>query len=176
MTREEKNKEIDSLAEVLKDNNILYLADIAGLNAQQTSDLRRICFKNGVQLNVVKNTLLKKAMERSDKNFDELFPTLKGNTSIMISETGNAPAKLIKDFRKKGAKKPLLKGAFIEEAIYLGDEQLDALSELKSREELIGDVIALLQSPAKNVVSALQSGKNTIGGLIKALEEKGDAA
>lgn len=176
MTREEKNKEIDGLAEMLQENNILYVADIAGLNAQQTSDLRRLCFKNGVTLSVVKNTLLKKAMERSEKNFDELFPTLKGNTSIMVSETGNAPAKLIKDFRKKGAKKPLLKGAFIEEAIYLGDEQLDALSELKSREELIGDIIALLQSPAKNVLGALQSGKHTIGGLIKALEERGDAA
>ena len=123
---------------------------------------------------MVKNTLLKKAMERSEKSFDELYPVLKGNTSIMISDTGNAPAKLIKEFRKK-SDKPILKGAFVEESVYLGDEQLEALVSIKSKEELIGDVIALLQSPAKNVVSALQSGKNTLGGLLKALEEKGAA-
>jgi len=171
MTREEKNQEIDSLTEVLKSANTLYIADIAGLNAEQTSNLRRLCFKNNVKINVVKNTLLKKAMERSEKNFDDLFPILKGNTSIMVSEVGNAPAKLIKEFRKK-QEKPLLKGAFVEESIYIGDEQLEALSSLKSKEELIGDVITLLQSPAKNVVSALQSGKNTLGGLLKALEER----
>ncbi len=175
MTREEKNQEIDKLTDVLKEAEILYVADIAGLNAQQTSDLRRTCFKNGIQISVVKNTLLKKAIERSEKNFGELVDTLKGNTSIMLSETGNAPAKMMKDFRKK-ADKPILKGAYVEEAIYIGDDQLDLLANLKSKNELIGDVIALLQSPAKNVVSALQSGKNTIGGLIKALEERGDAA
>lgn len=171
MTREEKNQEIDKLTEVLKNTNILYVADIAGLNAEQSTNLRRMCFKNGVKINVVKNTLLKKAMERSEKNFEELFDTLKGNTSIMVSETGNAPAKLIKEFRKK-AEKPLLKGAFIDESIYLGDEQLESLAALKSKEELIGDVIALLQSPAKNVISALESGKNTLGGLLKTLEER----
>lgn len=176
MTREQKNQEIDQLTEVLKGSNILYVADIQGLNAQQTSDLRRLCFKNGVKINVVKNTLLKKAMEKSEKGYEGLFDTLKGNTSIMVSEVGNAPAKLIKEFRKKGPKKPLLKGAYIEEAVYLGEEQLDTLADLKSREELIGDVIALLQSPAKNVVSALQSGKNTLGGLMKALEERGENA
>ena len=110
-------------------------------------------------------------MERSEKNFDELLPTLIGNTSIMISETGNAPAKLIKEFRKK-SKKPLLKGAYVGESVYLGDDQVEALSTLKSKEELIGDVIMLLQSPAKNVISALQSGKNKLGGLMKALEER----
>ena len=176
MTREEKNQEIDNLTEVLKGAEILYVADIAGLNAEQSSDLRRLCFKNGVKINVVKNTLLKKAMERSEKNFEDLFGTLKGNTSIMVSDTGNVPAKLIKEFRKKGAKKPLLKGAYVQEAIFIGEEQLDALASLKSKNELIGDVIALLQSPAKNVVSALQSGKNTLGGLLKALEERGEAA
>lgn len=174
MTREEKNQEIENLTEVLKNAEILYVADIAGLDAEQTSNLRRLCFKNGVKLNVVKNTLLKKAMERSEKNFEGLFDTLKGNTSIMVSETGNAPAKLIKDFRKK-AEKPLLKGAYIQESVYVGDENLEALAALKSKEELIGDVITLLQSPAKNVISALQSGKNTIGGLLKALEERGAA-
>tara|TARA_R110002072_G_scaffold24063_3_gene82362 strand:- start:1977 stop:2501 length:525 start_codon:yes stop_codon:yes gene_type:complete len=174
MTKEEKNIQINNLTEVLEGTDVVYLADIAGLDALQTSNLRRLCHKNGIQLNVVKNTLLRKAMERSGKGFDELFPVLKGNTSILVSDTGNAPAKLIKEFRKK-SKKPLLKGAFVEESVYLGDEQLDALVSLKSKEELIGDVIALLQSPAKNVISALQSGKNTIGGLIKALEERGAA-
>jgi len=178
MTREEKNQEIERLTEVLKGTEFLYLADIEGLNAQQNSDLRRLGFKNGIQINVVKNTLLKKAMERSELGYDELFDTLKGNTSIMVSETGNAPAKLIKEFRKKGGEKPLLKGAYIQEAIYKGDDQLDALAALKSRDELIGEVITLLQSPAKNVVSALQSGKNTLAGLVKAIEENkgGEAA
>ena len=176
MTREEKNQEIEQIAAVLEGTSTLYVADIAGLDAQQTSDLRRLCFKNGVKINVVKNTLLKKAMEKSEKNFSELLDTLKGNTSIMVSETGNAPAKMIKEFRKKGAKKPLLKGAYIDEAVYLGDEQLESLAALKSKEELVGDVVALLQSPAKNVISALQSGKNTLGGLMKALEERGEAA
>jgi large subunit ribosomal protein L10 len=160
------------LTEVLQDSNIVYVADIAGLDATQTSNLRRLAFKSNIKLNVVKNTLLKKAMEKSGKSFDELFPVLKGNTSIMISDTGNAPAKLIKEFRKSSAK-PILKGAYIEESVYIGDDQVEALATLKSKEELIGDVIALLQSPAKNVVSALQSGKNTLGGLIKTLEERG---
>jgi large subunit ribosomal protein L10 len=175
MTREEKNQEIDKLTAVLKETEILYVADIAGLDAKQTSDLRRSCFKNGIQISVVKNTLLKKAIERSEKDFGAIVDTLKGNTSIMLSETGNAPAKMMKEFRKK-AEKPILKGAYIEEAVFIGDDQLEALANLKSKGELIGDVIALLQSPAKNVVSALQSGKNTIGGLIKALEERGEAA
>lgn len=171
MTREEKNKQIDELTEVLETSSTVYLTDIAGLDAEQTSNLRRQCHKSGIKLNVVKNTLLKKAMERSGKSFDELYPTLKGNTSIMISDTGNAPAKLIKDFRKK-VEKPILKGAYVEESVYLGDDQLASLVDLKSKEELIGDVITLLQSPAKNVISALQSGKNNLAGLIKALEER----
>ncbi len=171
MTKEEKNLEIEKLTEALEASNIVYLTDIAGLDAEQTSNLRRLAFKSNIKLNVVKNTLLKKAMEKSGKSFDDLFPTLKGNTSIMISDTGNAPAKLIKEFRKK-SKKPILKGAYIEESVYIGDDQVEALSTLKSREELIADVIALLQSPAKNVVSALQSGKNTLGGLLKTLEER----
>ncbi len=171
MTREEKNQEIETLTGVLKDTNILYVADIAGLNAQQTSAFRRLCFKNGVKINVVKNTLLRKAMERSEKNFEGLFDTLKGNTSIMVSETSNVPAKLIKEFRKK-AERPMLKGAYVDESIYVGDNELETLVNLKSKEELIGDVIALLQSPAKNVISALQSGKNTLGGLLKTLEER----
>jgi large subunit ribosomal protein L10 len=171
MTREEKSQVIEELTAQLADNSNIYLADISGLNASSTSDLRRACFKANITLSVVKNTLLEKAMEASDKDFGDLSSVLKGNTSVMYSETGNAPAKVIKAFRKK-SDKPLLKGAFIEEAVYLGDDQLDALVEIKSREELIGDIITLLQSPAKNVVSALQSGGGKLSGILKTLSEK----
>ncbi|MCK5676909.1 MAG: 50S ribosomal protein L10, partial [Flavobacteriaceae bacterium] len=149
----------------------IYLADISGLNALQTSNLRRACFKANVNLSVVKNTLLAKAMEKSDKEFGDLPDTLKGNTSMMISETGNAPAKVIKEFRKK-SDKPILKGAYIEEAIYIGDDQLNSLVSIKSKEELIGDIITILQSPAKNVISALQSGGNKLSGILTTLSEK----
>jgi large subunit ribosomal protein L10 len=171
MTREEKSQVIKDLTVQLADNKNIYLADISGLDAGTTSKLRRACFKANVQLAVVKNTLLEKAMEASDKDFGELPTVLKGNTSVMYSETGNAPAKVIKDFRKK-SERPLLKGAFIEEAVYLGDDQLDALVNIKSREELIGDIIGLLQSPAKNVISALQSGGGTLSGILKTLSQK----
>jgi len=171
MTREEKSQVIEELTAQLADNANIYLADISGLNAGNTSDLRRACFKANVQLSVVKNTLLTKAMEASDRDFGDLPTVLKGNTSVMYSETGNAPAKVIKNFRKK-SEKPLLKGAFIEETVYIGDEQLDMLVDIKSKEELIGDIIGLLQSPAKNVISALKSGGGTIAGIIKTLSEK----
>ncbi len=171
MTREEKSQVIEELTAQLADNANIYLTDISGLNAGSTSDLRRACYKANVQLNVVKNTLLTKAMEASDRDFGELPTVLKGNTSVMYSETGNAPAKVIKAFRKK-SEKPLLKGAFIEEAVYLGDDQLDMLVDIKSKEELIGDIIGLLQSPAKNVISALKSGGGTLAGIIKTLSEK----
>ena len=171
MTREEKSRVIEDLTGKLTDNNIIYLADISGLNATETSNLRRACFKANVNLAVVKNTLLAKAMEKAEKDFGELPEILKGNTSLMISETGNAPAKVIKEFRKN-SKKPILKGAFVEEAIYVGDDQLDNLVNIKSKEELIGDIIGLLQSPAKNVISALQSGGGTLHGILKTLGEK----
>ncbi|WP_411767702.1 50S ribosomal protein L10 [Winogradskyella sp. A3E31] len=171
MTREEKSLVIEELTAQLADNTNIYLADISGLNAVDTSNLRRAAFKANVRLAVVKNTLLEKAMEASDKDFGELPTTLKGNTSVMYSETGNAPAKLIKNFRKK-SEKPLLKGAFIEESIYIGDELLDTLVDIKSREELLGEIIGLLQSPAKNVISALKSGGGTIAGILKTLSEK----
>ena len=171
MTREEKSVVIKDLTSQLADNQIIYLADISGLNALATSDLRRACFKANVKLAVVKNTLLAKAMENSDKDFGDLPSTLKGNTSILFSDTGNAPAKVIKDFRKK-SDKPVLKGAYVEETIYIGDDQLDTLVSIKSKEELIGDIITLLQSPAKNVISALQSGGNKLSGIIKTLSEK----
>ena len=171
MTREEKSLVIEELTAQLADNTNIYLTDISGLNAVDTSNLRRACFKANVKLAVVKNTLLEKAMEASDKDFGDLPSTLKGNTSVMYSETGNGPAKVIKNFRKK-SQKPLLKGAFIEESIYIGDDLLDALVDIKSREELIGEIIGLLQSPAKNVISALKSGGGTIAGLLKTLSEK----
>ena len=171
MTREEKSQVIEDLTAELANNANIYLTDISGLNAVTTSNLRRACFKANVKLAVVKNTLLEKAMEASDREFGELPTVLKGNTSVMYSETGNVPAKLIKTFRKK-SDKPLLKGAFIEEAVYIGDEQLDMLVDIKSKEEVIGDIIGLLQSPAKNVISALKSGGSTIAGIVKTLSEK----
>ena len=171
MTREEKSQVIQDLTSTLADTDTIYLADISGLDALSTSNLRRACFKANVKLAVVKNTLLSKAMEASDKEFGELKDVLKGNTSIMIAEAGNAPAKVIKEFRKK-SDRPLLKGAYVEEAVYIGDEQLNALVNIKSREELIGDIVGLLQSPAKNVISALQSGGGKLAGILKTLSEK----
>jgi len=171
MTREEKATVIEDLTAQLADNSTIYLADISGLDALATSALRRACFKANIKLSVVKNTLLAKAMEASEKEFGELPETLKGNTSLMFSETGNGPAKLIKNFRKK-SDKPLLKGAFVEEAIYVGDENLDTLVNIKSKEEMIGEIISLLQSPAKNVISGLKSGGGKLAGIIKTLSEK----
>lgn len=171
MTREEKATVIEDLTAQLADNSTIYLADISGLDALATSALRRACFKANIKLSVVKNTLLAKAMEASEKEFGELPETLKGNTSLMFSETGNGPAKLIKNFRKK-SDKPLLKGAFVEEAIYVGDENLDTLVNIKSKEEMIGEIIGLLQSPAKNVISGLKSGGGKLAGILKTLSEK----
>ena len=171
MTREEKNISIENLKESLQEAKNLYLTDIAGLNAAQTSALRRACFKAGIKLSVVKNTMLANAMEDSNTDYGALKDILKGNTSLMFSETGNAPAKVIKEFRKK-SDKPLLKGAFIEEAIYVGDDQLEILTALKSKEELIGDIVMLLQSPTKNVVSALQSGSGKLAGIVQTLAER----
>ncbi|WP_300440552.1 50S ribosomal protein L10 [Christiangramia sp.] len=171
MTREEKSQVIEDLTAQLAGFQTIYLADISGLDAGSTSNLRRACFKADVKLSVVKNTLLAKAMEAAEKDFGDLPTVLKGNTSIMLSETGNAPAKVIKEFRKK-SEKPLLKGAFVEEAIYVGDDYLDTLVNIKSKEEVIGDIIGLLQSPAKNVVSALKSGGGKIAGILKTLSEK----
>ena len=171
MTREEKSLIIKDLTSQLTEGSTIYLTDISGLDAVKTSNLRRACFKANVKLAVVKNTLLFKAMEQADKDFGELPETLKGNTSIMISEIGNAPAKIIKEFRKK-SDRPVLKGAYIEEAVYVGDDQLDALVNIKSKEELIGEIIGLLQSPAKNVISALKSGGNTISGILTTLSER----
>jgi len=172
MTREEKSQVIQDLTGKLTDNPVIYLADISGLNASDTSNLRRACFKANVKLAVVKNTLLAKAMDSSDKDFGDLPSVLKGNTSLMMADTGNAPAKVIKAFRKGKQEKPILKGAYVEQAVYVGDDQLDNLVNIKSKEEVIGDIIGLLQSPAKNVISALQSGGGKIHGILQTLSEK----
>ncbi|HBE40101.1 MAG TPA: 50S ribosomal protein L10 [Bacteroidales bacterium] len=171
MRREEKNAIVDSLTERLKEYSHFYLTDTAELNAADTSDLRRKCFENNIRLIVVKNTLLKRAFEQSGLDFQELFPVLKGTTSIMFANTGNTPAKLIRDFRKQHDK-PVLKGAYVQESIYIGDNMLDTLVSIKTREELIGDIIFLLQSPAKNVISALQSGGNKIHGVLETLSKR----
>ncbi len=171
MRREEKNAIINSLAERLKEYSHFYLTDTAQLNAADTSALRRKCFENDIKLIVVKNTLLKRALELSNGNFEELYPVLQGTTSIMFANTGNTPAKLIKEFRRRHDK-PLLKGAFVQESVYIGDNMLDALVSVKTREELIGDVIFLLQSPARNVISALQSGGNKLHGVLETLSKK----
>jgi len=165
MTREEKSIAIGDLTAQLAGTNIIYVADISGLNAETTSNLRRACFKAGIKLEVVKNTLLAKAMEASDKDYGDLPSTLKGNTSIFIADVANAPAKIIKEFRKK-SDKPVLKGAFINDEIYIGDNLLDSLVNLKSRDEVIGEIIGLLQSPAKRVIAAL----------LNNAESKGEAA
>ncbi len=156
MTREEKSIAIEELTAQLAGTNIIYVSDISGLNAETTSDLRRACFKAGIKLEVVKNTLLAKAMEASDNDYGDLPSVLTGNSAIFISDIANAPGKIIKDFRKK-SDKPVLKGAFINSEIYIGDDQLDALATIKSKEELIGEIIGLLQSPAQRVISALQN-------------------
>ncbi|MCK9617878.1 MAG: 50S ribosomal protein L10 [Lentimicrobiaceae bacterium] len=173
MKKEEKNTLIDSLTKTITENNYLYITDIADLNVEKTNKLRRLCFKRNVQLIVVKNSLLRKAMERSGKNFGNLYEVLKGATSIMLADAGNIPAKLIKEFRKESPK-PILKGAYVEEMTYVGDDQVDSLINIKSKTELIADIVALLQSPAKNVISALQSGGQNISGILKTLSEKAE--
>jgi large subunit ribosomal protein L10 len=171
MRREEKNAIIDSLAERFKEYSHFYLTDTAQLNAADTSDLRRQCFNNDIKLIVVKNTLLKRVLEQSEVDFEELYPVLKGTTSIMFTNSGNSPAKLIREFRRKHDK-PLLKGAYVQESVYVGDNMLDALISVKTKQELIGDVIMLLQSPARNVISALQSGGTKIHGVLETLSKK----
>lgn len=171
MRKEDKNQLIINLTDELKAANYLYVTDISDMNVENTNKLRRLCFKRDVKLIVVKNALLHKAMERSGKDFSPLFDVLKGHTSIMIAGQGNVPAKLIKEFRKT-SDKPILKGAYVEEMTYIGDTELDNLIAIKSKNELIADVVALLMSPAKNVISALQSGGQNISGILKTLSER----
>ena len=171
MKSSDKQVIINNLQEQIDNYNHFYLADISGLNAEDTSDLRRLCFKQEVKLVVVKNTLLRKALENSGKNAEELYDALKGNTSVMFAESGNVPAKLIKEFSKKIGK-PELKAAYVEESIYMGADQLDALVAVKSKNELIADVVALLQSPMQTVLGQLESGGNIIHGVLDTLKEK----
>lgn len=171
MKSSEKQVIINNLQEQIDSYNHFYLTDISGLNAEDTSNLRRLCFKQEVKLVVVKNTLLRKALEGSGKDAEELYDALKGNTSVMFTENSNVPAKLIKDFSKKH-KKPVLKAAYVEESVYVGADQLDVLVAVKSKNELIADVVALLQSPMQTVLGQLQSGGNIIHGVLDTLKEK----
>jgi len=172
MTKEQKAQYIDELAAELSTAGIFYLADTSELTVETINQLRRRCFQSNIRLKVVKNTLLSKAMQQVEgKDYGQLQEVLAGPTSIMFSEVGNLPAKIIKDFRKKSAK-PILKGAFIDEAVFIGDDQLDMLTSLKSKEELVGEIIGLLQSPAKNVISALKGQGGKIAGILKTLEER----
>ena len=171
MRKEEKSQLIDTLTEQLQSSNTVYITDISNLNVEVTNRLRRLCFKRDVKLIVVKNKLLLKAMERSDKDFSGLYETLKGATSIMLSEVNNEPAKLIKEFRKT-SDRPILKGAFVEEMSFVGDKSLDALISIKTKNELIAEIILALKSPANNVISALQSGGHKLSGVLKTLSER----
>jgi len=171
MTREEKNQFIESLTQDLNNSKYFYIADISDLNSEATTRLRGLCFKKDIKLKMVKNTLLRIAMERANKDLEPLYDVLKGTTSLMFAEAGNTPAVLIKEFRKK-SDRPILKGAYVEEMTYIGDNQLDFLVNIKSKNELLGELIGLLQSPAKNVISALQSGGQTLTGVLKTLSER----
>jgi len=174
MTREEKAQIIEELAVKFANHAHFYITDASGFTVAQVNNFRRLCYKNGIEYRVYKNTMIQKALERQEgTDFSPLFKTLHGFTGVIFSkEVGNAPAKVIEEFRKKVKGKPVLKGASIETALFIGDENLTTLVQLKSKNELIGDVISLLQSPAKNVISALLSGKHTVAGLVKALEER----
>ncbi|QNL47703.1 50S ribosomal protein L10 [Olivibacter sp. SDN3] len=172
MRKEEKQEIVQALTDQIKSYGNFYITDTADLTVAKVNNIRRKCFEKGIKIQVAKNTLIVKALEAAGVDSDELKGALKGASTILFSEAGNAPAKLIKELRKEGDK-PVLKGAYIDAAVFVGDEQLDTLVALKSREELIGEIIGLLQSPAKNVVSALQSGGGTLAGLVKTLQERG---
>ncbi|MDD4921820.1 MAG: 50S ribosomal protein L10 [Bacteroidales bacterium] len=171
MKKEDKSTVIEQITSTIGEYACFYVTDITALNAAATSALRKSCFNEGIKLMVVKNTLLIKALEGLDMDYTPLYEVLKGNSALMFSNVGNAPAKLIKKFRKD-KEIPALKAAYVEESFYIGSDQLEALIHIKSKNELIGDVVALLQSPAKNVVSALQSGGNILHGVLKTLAEK----
>jgi len=173
MKREEKDIIVNNLVDQLKGSPHFYLTDASELNAEATSLLRRKCFASEIKMVVVKNTLLKRALEQTEYKVEELYDVLKGSTAIMFTETGNGPAKVIKEFRKK-FEKPLVKAAYVEESIYIGDDQLENLVNIKSKEELLGDLIGLLQSPMKTVISQLKSGNNILSGVVKTLSEKSE--
>ena len=170
MRKEEKAQIVEDIANILSAYNTVYVADISSLTVAKSNELRRICYKKGVKLKMVKNTLLKRAMEKLETDYSEMYPALHGTSAIMVTETGNLPAYIIKDFRGK-ASIPAVKAAYIEECVYIGD-QIDFLCAIKSKEELIGELVGLLQSPARNVISALQSGGSKLAGIVKTLSEK----
>lgn len=173
MTKEEKAIAIEGLKDKFSNVSYFYLTDASTMTVEDVNKFRRLCFERGIEMKVVKNTLAQKALESfpSDRNYDALYESLNGPTAILFTETANVPAKVLKEFRRE-SERPILKAAYIDSAVYIGDDQIDPLTKLKSKEELIGEVIGLLQSPAKNVISALQSGGQTISGLLKALEER----
>jgi large subunit ribosomal protein L10 len=170
MRKEDKAKVVEDIANILSAYNTAYVADISGLTVAKSNELRRICYKRGVKLKMVKNTFLKRAMEQLETDYSEIYPALNGTSAIMVAETGNLPAHIIKDFRGK-ASIPAVKAAYIEECVYIGD-QLDFLCAIKSRDELLGELMGLLQSPVRNVISALQSGGAKLSGIVKTLSEK----
>ncbi|WP_448702949.1 50S ribosomal protein L10 [Mucilaginibacter sp. AW1-3] len=172
MNKEEKHDVVLALAEQMKEYGNFYITDTSNLTVAKINDIRRKCFESDIKIQVTKNTLIRKAMEAVEGDFTEIYGVLKGSSSIMFSKSGTAPAKLIKQLRKQGDK-PVLKAAYIDTAVFIGDNQLDALVNLKSKEQLIGEIVGLLQSPAKNVISALKSGGSTIAGLVKTLQERG---
>ena len=172
MRKEEKQDVVLALTEQIQEYGNFYITDTANLTVAKVNAIRRKCFESDIKMQVAKNTLIKKAMEAAGGDYSEMYDVLKGSSSIMFSKTANAPAKLIKQLRKQGDK-PVLKAAYIDSAVFIGDNQLDALVNLKSKEELVADIIALLQSPAKNVISGLQSGGNKIAGIVKTLQERG---
>ena len=172
MTRTEKDSQIIEIKQLLSENSVVYLTDASGLNSEDTTNFRRACYRNDVRMKVVKNTLLRRAMDETEgTDYSELYEVLSGQTALLLGNVGNEPAKLLKDFRKKHDI-PVLKAAYVEEACYIGDDQIDALTAIMSKDELIAEVVALLQSPMKNVVGALNSGGNTISSLVKALENR----
>ncbi len=177
MTKAEKNATIEALKEKFSSTEFFYLTDSSTLTVEEINKFRGLCYEKGIEMRVIKNTLARKALESlpEEKGYEGLYESLKGPTAVLFTEVANSPAKVLKEFRKK-SEKPVLKAAYIDTAVYVGDDQIDALTKLKSKADLLGEVITLLQSPAKNVISALQSGGNTISGLLKALEERGETA
>lgn len=172
MKKEDKSLLIEKIGNTLKEYSCVYLVQSSGLNAEKTSALRRACFQDGIKMMCVKNTLLKKALEASETDYSELYGLLHGETTLLLSNVGNAPAKMIKKFRDKKETLPALKGAYVEESVYVGEEMLDTLAAIKSKNELIADIVALLQSPAKNVISALNSGAGKLHGILETLSNK----
>lgn len=172
MNREQKQQQIEELKEKISSSSFIYFTDASSMSVEQINNFRRKCFEKEVNYKVYKNTLIKKAMDELENDYSNVYELLHGTTSLMFSTVGNLPAKILKEFRGSDAAKPVLKGAYIDSDVFIGDNQLDTLSKLKSKEDLIGEVITLLQSPAKNVISALQSGGQTIAGVVKTLSER----